>query len=204
MLKVDLTFEFIGFSIHPTFELEPGQVMGLNSPSGHGKTTILRTIAGLSRPTSGYVQWQDQLWNEDQKSFVPSQNRDTSLLFQDYALFPNLSVNENIRYGQCMSEEKLQQMIEVFEVGNLMNKFPQKLSGGQKQRVALARTLAKAPKILLLDEPFSALDENLKNIIKIYLKTYISTYQCATILSSHDKSDIEYFTTSIIDLSYSK
>src|SRR5215510_1062293 len=125
----------------------------LFGPSGAGKTTVLRCIAGLETLTSGRIVFEGEEWTH-----MPPQRRPAGYLFQDYALFPHLRVRDNIGYAARQSPVLVEQVATMLRVKDLLDRWPSELSGGQQQRVALARTLARKPKLLLLDEPLSALD----------------------------------------------
>src|SRR5262249_7934484 len=125
----------------------------LFGPSGAGKTTVLRCIAGLEKLTTGQIVFDGEDWTR-----VPPQKRSIGYLFQDYALCPHLRVRDNIGFGVRNSSGIVEQVAEMVGVGDLLQRWPSELSGGQQQRVALARTLARKPRLLLLDEPLSALD----------------------------------------------
>ncbi|MFY0627236.1 MAG: ATP-binding cassette domain-containing protein [Reichenbachiella sp.] len=200
MLKVDLDLQFTGFNIQPQFDVSNGQIVGLYGPSGIGKTTLLRIIAGLSIKGKGLITWKNEIWNENDRIKTSIQKRNTALVFQDYALFPNLTARENVCFVPQLEAHEINQMINSFQIENIIDKLPGQLSGGQKQRVALARALVSKPQVLLLDEPLAALDDLLKKEVKEYLKQYIEKHQCATIISSHDKSDLEYFESEIVQL----
>lgn len=200
MLTVDVQFDFVGFRIHPQFTVEKAGFAGLIGPSGKGKTTLLRSIAGLTVPSEGEISWFNKTWTKDNKIITRTQDRHAALVFQDFALFPNLTVQENIEYSKKLTDEELNELLSELQLESILKKSPNKLSGGQKQRVALARGLASKPNVLLLDEPFSALDEGLKDNVKRYIKKYIQDHSCATVVSSHSKSDLEFFEGQIISI----
>ena len=147
------------------FECRHGEILVLLGPSGSGKTTILRSIAGLYTPQSGNIESASETWFDSSKKFNTSiQQREVGFVFQDYALFPHLSALENIRTALNPAEKSVQfkkaeELLQLVNMEGLGQRYPQQLSGGQQQRVALARALARDPKVLLLDEPFSAVDQ---------------------------------------------
>lgn len=183
-------------------ELARGELLCLYGHSGAGKTTLLRIIAGLIRPESGRISFDDELWfDADKRIFLSPQERNTGFMFQDYALFPHLSVEKNITYAQKIKDNtELESLMEIFGLSTLRNQKPGKLSGGQKQRVALARTLASKPKLLLLDEPLSALDYEMRlNLQEEILKAH-QMLNSASILVSHDPAEIRKMGTSVLEL----
>ncbi len=193
MLEVNIRFDFSGLSIQPNFILDKGGVLGLTGPSGIGKSTLLKSIAGLARPKSGTIKFADQVWDDCHRVFTKPQHRSVGLVFQDYALFPNMTVAKNLSYAQKVNPTEFEEIIDGLEIRDILDAYPNHLSGGQKQRVAIGRTLASNPRILLMDEPFSALDDALKDHVKELIKTHISQKGCLAILSSHDQQDLLYF-----------
>ena len=151
------------FSLDCNFKAD-NELVVLFGRSGSGKTTTLRCIAGLTKPDSGYIKINDDIYFDHRlKTDLPSQKRHLGYVFQNYALFPHMNVRKNIAYGlkgmdTFSIQRRVDEMMELMQIEELENCYPSKLSGGQQQRVALARALAPGPKILLLDEPFSALD----------------------------------------------
>lgn len=172
-----------------------GEMLGMAGASGCGKTTLLRLIAGLERPLRGKIQIDGWIV-ADRDRFIPPESRRVGMLFQDYGLFPHMTVANNIAFGlhrltrterkQCVSE-----MLELIRMPELAQRYPYELSGGQQQRVALARALAPRPKLLLLDEPFSNLDANLRASIRKEVRDILSTSGTTCLLVSHDQDDLE-------------
>ena len=166
-----------------------GQIMSILGPSGGGKTTLLNIILGISDPTSGQI-----IYNDEDLTSVPMEKRGFNIVFQDYALFPNLTAYENITYGLrnnpgISSEAEIKELISLLGLEEHLNKHIDELSGGQKQRVALARTLVMKPKLLLLDEPLSALDGVIKESIKAKIKQIVEQYNLTTIMVTHDPEE---------------
>lgn len=157
--------------------------------SGVGKSTILKVLAGLEEIESGKIIVGGEVWSDKGFSLSP-QKRNIGFVFQDYSLFPNLSVFENIAYSKRASKERVKQLIEMMELGALCEFKPSKLSGGQSQRVALARALASNPQILLLDEPFSALDSAIKGKILSEILFLQKELGFTLILVSHDIGEV--------------
>lgn len=173
--------------------LEQPKLIAITGPSGSGKTTLLRILAGLERPTEGYIQFNNEVWlDTTQKMYQPPQKRSIGLVFQDYALFPHMRVNENLRFGlqSGMDPRLVNDLIDIMELGQLVHQYPHQLSGGQKQRVALARALVRQPRLLLLDEPLSALDTDLRQRLQDYILRVHHQFHLTTLLVSHDYTEI--------------
>jgi molybdate transport system ATP-binding protein len=172
-----------------SFNFRQGQLVSLYGPSGAGKTTILRMIAGLASPDSGSVSVGGEKWFDSvSRVSLKPQRRNVGIVFQDYALFPNMTVKENLEYGlrKNQSPAIVHELLDLMELSNLSGKRPGVLSGGQQQRVALARAIVRKPKVLLLDEPLSALDTDLRLRIQDYILKAHHQYNLTTILVSHD------------------
>ena len=174
-------------------EIQTGEIVALYGTSGAGKTSTLRMLAGLMPPDSGHIQIGDETWfDSDKKANFAPQQRAVGLMFQDYALFPNMTVRANLEFAQNKNTNKKQvdELVEAMQLGDLQYQFPTKLSGGQQQRVALARTLAQGAKVLLLDEPLSALDTDTRHDLQDFLLAFHKKYQPIIVLVSHDISEI--------------
>ncbi|KAB2333078.1 ABC transporter ATP-binding protein [Cytobacillus depressus] len=170
-------------------EINTGEIVSLLGQSGSGKTTLLNIILGLTKMDHGKI-----IFNDRDMSHVSMKNRGFNIVFQDYALFPNLNAYENIVYGLknkkgLVTEEELQEYIDFLELKPHLTKKIGELSGGQKQRVALARTLVMKPKILLLDEPLSALDGVIKESIKQRIQSIAREFKLTTIIVTHDPEE---------------
>ena len=163
LLKVDIHMELKEFDLDVDFELKKG-CLGILGPSGCGKSMTLKSIAGIVTPDSGIISLaadeETTYFNSKQKINLKPQKRNVGYLFQNYALFPNMTVEENIAVGlgKDHDEKRVSEMIKRFHLEGLEKRYPRQLSGGQQQRVALARILAYGPDVILLDEPFSAMD----------------------------------------------
>lgn len=172
--------------------LDRSHVLVLFGPSGSGKSTILRCIAGLERPDSGRITCGEESWFDGGKGrFVPPASRGVGYLFQEYALFPHLTVARNIGYAlRGMTPEErageIDRMISIWKLEGLEGRYPGQLSGGQQQRVALARALVRRPKVLLLDEPLSALDAPLRDRLRGELGRLLHEFQVPTLCVTHD------------------
>lgn len=170
-------------------EIEDGEIVSILGPSGCGKTTLLNLILGITGIDSGKI-----IYNGEDLTNTPMEKRGFNIVFQDYALFPNLNVYQNITYGlknkpDISTKEEVEELIDLLGLREHLTKKIEQLSGGQKQRVALARTMVMKPKILLLDEPLSALDGVIKESIKDRIKTIAKEYHLTTIIVTHDPEE---------------
>lgn len=176
--------------MHAELNIKKGELCSLFGKSGAGKTTILRILAGLLEPEEGTIKISGKTWfDKKNKVNVPVNKRKCGFVFQDYALFPNMTVRKNVEYA-AVSREKADELINMVGMSELTDRKPANLSGGQKQRVALARALAAEPEILLLDEPFAALDADMRDALQNDLKQIHSSLGVTTILVSHDKGEV--------------
>jgi iron(III) transport system ATP-binding protein len=195
MTDIDFCYDKNNENILEDFELniDKGQTLSILGESGSGKSTILRLLAGLEKPKKGQIVIGNKIVNNE-NTFVSPENREVGMVFQDYALFPHMTVFENISFGisNLSKKQRKQKVLETLTLVDLIDhkdKYPHQLSGGQQQRTALARAIVTEPQILLLDEPFSNLDTNLKNNIRESLKEIINVIGITTIIVSHDKLD---------------
>ncbi len=183
-ITVDLRLPVNGFSVTALF-----------GPSGCGKTTVLRCLAGLERPNDGVIEFDGRPWFRSTPPLSLSpQQRDIGFLFQDYALFPHLTVAQNIGFGlqgdgDSNRHGRVDQMLELFELSGLEPRYPHQISGGQQQRVALARVLARQPKLLLLDEPLSALDATLREQLRRELRRLLAEFGIPVVVVTHDRTE---------------
>lgn len=181
-------------------DIESGKITALFGESGAGKTTLLKIIAGLIRPEFGCIEVDNELWFDSSKNFsLALQKRKIGFVFQDYALFPNMNVKENIAYA-ASSKTKVSELLALMDLENLAKIYPKHLSGGQAQRVALARALAREPKILLLDEPLSALDFKMRANLQDELAKILEYFKISTLLVSHDLAEIYKLSHRILEL----
>ena len=172
-----------------SLSIETGEIVSILGPSGSGKTTLLNCILGITDVDSGSVVFDGR-----DVTGVSMENRGFNIVFQDYALFPNLNAYENITYGLknkpgISTQQEVNELIELLGLSQHLDKHIDQLSGGQKQRVALARTMVMKPKILLLEEPLSALDGVIKESIKEKIKTIAKEFQLTTIIVTHDPEE---------------
>ncbi len=176
-----------------SFEVQEGEILTLLGPSGCGKTTLLRLIAGLERPDSGQIILQGKKV-AGENCWIPPEKRGVGMVFQDYALFPHLNVRDNISFGlknknETNNENKVREMIELVGLENQVDKNPADLSGGQQQRVALARALITDPLLVLLDEPFSNLDMNLREKMRREVVHILRKSETPAVFVTHDQEE---------------
>ncbi len=174
-------------------KIPKGSLIALFGGSGVGKTSILRMLAGLMKPDSGKIQVGEACWlDSNKKIYLPPQERSLGFLFQEYALFPNMTVRRNLTYAldRGAPTNMLEELIETMELGELQHRKPLSLSGGQKQRVALARALVRKPPLLLLDEPLSALDYDMRTKLRSFILKLHRQYELTTFFVSHDPEEI--------------
>ncbi|MEM9648180.1 MAG: ATP-binding cassette domain-containing protein [Bacteroidota bacterium] len=170
-----------------------GKLVTLYGPSGAGKTSTLRILSGLLTPDEGYIIVDGKVWLDTAKSInLKPQERGVGYVFQDYALFPHLTIRQNLEFGlkKGQSRVKVLELLQIMELENIQDRKPNTLSGGQQQRVALARALVQKPKLLLLDEPLSALGLSIRLKLQNYLQQVHKSYGLTTILISHDTGEI--------------
>jgi molybdate transport system ATP-binding protein len=160
--------------------------LALVGPSGAGKSSVLRSVAGLARPAGGRIAVDGETWFEAGRVDLPPERRRVGLVFQDYALFPHLTVRENVEFG---GKSRTNELLERFRIERLADAKPGKLSGGEQQRVALARALARAPQVLLLDEPLAALDAHTRTVVRAELQELLATLDLPVLLVTHDFED---------------
>jgi molybdate transport system ATP-binding protein len=196
-----------GFELDARFEADSG-VTALFGPSGAGKSTCLSVIAGVLRPQAGRVTLGETvLLDVGQNIFLPPEDRQVGVIFQEHRLFPHLTVAENLRFGQRRQKKSpihFDKLIEILELGELLDRYPRRLSGGQQQRVALGRGILRSPAMLLMDEPLTALDQVLKERILVYLERALAQWQIPTLFVSHDQADVRRLAQRVVVLEAGK
>lgn len=202
-LIVDMKKQLGTFQLDVALEAENG-VTCLLGASGCGKSMTLKCIAGIEKPDAGHIELDGVvLYDSERHINLPPQKRQVGYLFQNYALFPNMTVRQNILCGltreknRGAKEKRLQDMLRLMQLEGLENHKPHQLSGGQQQRVALARILVSDPRLLLLDEPFSALDGHLRDALKIELRDLLQGYGHEVLMVTHDRTEAYNMSTSI-------
>ncbi|MBP9615886.1 ATP-binding cassette domain-containing protein [Aliarcobacter butzleri] len=203
MIKIDISKKLHGangeMDLKINLEIKQGEFVALAGLSGSGKTTLLRILAGLE-DAKGTLEIDNNIWLNE-KFCLASQKREIGFVFQDYALFPNFSVLDNLLYVN-KDKELANYLLKMTELEELKNRFPQTLSGGQKQRVSLCRALMNRPKILLMDEPLSALDSNMRTKLQNEILTLHKEFNTTTIMVSHDPSEIYRLANRVVILNF--
>lgn len=211
MLKVDIKKNYSEFNVSARFEIS-NEVAVLLGSSGSGKTTILNCISGLLKPESGSIKIDNRIiFSSSEGTNIPTKDRNVGYVFQNFALFPHMNAYKNIKYGiknnkksffknKDTKKDMVESIMEKFKILHLKNKYPHQLSGGEKQRVAIARAFLSNPQILLLDEPFSALDKETREIlynefIKIKEECYIPI-----ILVTHNEKEANLLGDKILSI----
>jgi molybdate transport system ATP-binding protein len=204
VLRFDCRFSYpTGFGLNFAFVAD-NRVTALVGPSGIGKTTVLNLIAGLLTPASGSISLHDSTLFDSKTSVnLAPEQRGVGYVFQDYQLFPHLTVGQNLRYGERRSRQTgvdFDKLVTILELTDLLRRHPQSLSGGQKQRVAVGRALLRSPKLLLLDEPLTALDTSLRASVAEHLARAIEEFQIPTLLVSHDRESIDWLAHATVSM----
>jgi len=209
LLKVNIQKKLKEFDLDVEFELKKG-CLGILGPSGCGKSMTLKSVAGIVDPDTGLVSLtadgETIYFDSSKKINLKPQKRNVGYLFQNYALFPNMTVEENVAIGVSKSsgENTVSEIIKRFRLDGLEKRYPRQLSGGQQQRVALARILAYSPDVILLDEPFSAMDTFLKEQLRIELLNSLEDFDGLSILVTHDRDEAFQFCDELIILDEGK
>jgi len=208
MLAVTIQKKLPYFQLDVDFTVQK-EIVVLFGPSGAGKTTILNSVAGLIQPDSGTIRLNDTIFFETGQKPLPTRKRKLGYLFQDYALFPHMTVEKNILYGvkkerEAVSSAFVVQLLTVLGIRHLLPKYPHQISGGEKQRVALARALAVKPELLLLDEPLSALDAKTRQQCQDELLELHRLWQIPVLLVTHDEKEAEKLGNRILTINQGK
>ncbi|MDD3324414.1 MAG: ATP-binding cassette domain-containing protein [Sulfurospirillaceae bacterium] len=205
MITIDIDKKLLGsmgeMPLHVGISIENKSFVALSGQSGSGKTTLLRILAGLER-AKGKIVVDDEIWL-DEKTFLPPQKRGIGFVFQDYALFPNMSVLENLLFVK-KDLTLAKHLLEMTELESLQERKPMTLSGGQKQRVSLCRAMMNRPKLLLMDEPLSALDPLMRNKLQHEILMLHKEFGTTTVMVSHDPSEIYRLSNRVIVLAQGK
>lgn len=184
--------------------VDKGEIVSIVGLSGSGKSTVIRLIAGLEIPSTGSIDINGRMVC-DRATFVPPEKRRIGMVFQDYALFPHFTVYENVAFGitkmpQKERNERVDRLLALINMPEYKERYPYQLSGGQQQRVAVARALAPKPDLLLMDEPFSNIDFELKQKMRMEIRSILKAEAATCILVTHDKTDTEDMANRIITI----
>jgi len=189
------------FQLDASLNIAEGEFVALFGASGVGKTTLLRCLAGLEQPEQGNIVVRGETWLDSAARLnLPPQQRRVGYMFQDYALFPNMTVRGNLEFAlrKGADQKRINELLELMALGELQHRKPDSLSGGQKQRVALARALASEPRLLLLDEPFSALDAEMRSRLHDEILRLRKHFGITTVIVSHDVSEVCKLTSRVM------
>jgi ABC-type spermidine/putrescine transport systems, ATPase components len=188
------------FELGVEYALASGSFLGVRGPSGSGKSTLLRCLAGLARPDSGHIESGGSAWfDSSSRVNLSPRRRPVGMVFQDYALFPNMTVLGNLLYARDDLEAAMR-LLELVRMEGLARQYPSELSGGQRQRAALARALARGPELLLLDEPMSALDEELRDELGDELRRVQRETGVTAIMVSHSRPEVSRLCDEVLEL----
>lgn len=200
-LKFDIKLQRSGFLLDAKSEINNG-ITGVYGPSGHGKTTLLNAIAGLAEPGSGFIEINGEtVFSAENNTNLPVRKRKIGYVFQDTRLFPHLSVKQNLRYGienNTTGNIDFTEVVDILKIKQLLHKKPFECSGGEKQRIAIGRALLSGARILMMDEPFSAVDVNLRYNIIPYLHLINSRFHIPMLVVSHDLPDLLSLTNNLM------
>lgn len=206
-LKFDIKLQRKNFLLDVKAEIENG-ITGVYGPSGHGKTSLLNAISGLLKPDSGFININGEIVFDSRAGInIPVKDRKVGYVFQDIRLFPHLSVIQNLKYGLKKGKTNkvsFQDVVGILEIGELLNKKPSECSGGEKQRISIGRALLSGAQILMMDEPFSAVDVNLRNNIIPFLNALNSRFEIPMLIVSHDLPDLLSLTNRLLLLKEGK
>ncbi len=204
MIELDIGKKLLGaegnFQLSVRATIEKNEIVVLSGASGAGKTTLLRLIAGLDQPDEGQITVAGTTWFDKRvRVHLPPQQRSIGFVFQSYALFPTMSVRKNLEYASARrNDPEIERLLKLVDLEALQDRYPDKLSGGQQQRVALARALVRHPKILLLDEPLSALDQAMREKLQFELLMLHEELDLTIFLVSHDAKEVKRLATKIL------
>jgi len=204
MISIDIEKKLKGYGGQQWLKIKRefaiGSIVNICGPSGAGKTTFLKIVAGLIQSDMGYIKVGDELWLDTSSSVsISPQKRKTGIVFQDYALFPNMAVLRHLEYATD-DRQWINRLLHVGKLDTLSTHKPECLSGGQQQRLAILRALAIKPKLLLMDEPFSALDKQMKNALISELKQLFTELGCTVFIVSHNPEELSDLGSEVLEI----
>lgn len=204
LLKVNIQKKFDDFILEKAWEVEKGEVISLFGPSGSGKSLTIQSIAGLINPDDGFIEINRELVFHKQKNiYCPSRDRGVGYVPQNYGLFPHMKIGENIMFAmkerdKSVKKKKMVELLNLVGLENKRDRYPHQLSGGERQRIAILRALAINPKVLLLDEPFSAVDIPVRKMLRKEIKKFLTQWNIPVVLVTHDPEDVEMLATKVV------
>lgn len=207
MLSINLKKTWNDFMLDVSFDIPRGKITALFGPSGAGKSSVLRLISGLEVAEQGFISNGNESWFDKARGInLHPQQRSVGFVFQDYALFPHMTVEKNVAYGikEKLRRKEIKELIALVDLSGYERYYPAQLSGGQKQRVALIRAIARKPDILLLDEPFSALDWQTRIQLQDDVKNIIEQFHVTTLYVTHDVTEVYKLAGNVIVLESGK
>ena len=205
MLLLEIEKCYDEFNLNKGWQADKGEIVALFGPSGSGKSLTLKAIAGLETPDKGLIKINSRLVFHHQKKInIPARDRSVAYVPQNYGLFPHMTVVDNILFGmngnsQEPKKKKTMELLQRVGLESKWNRYPGQLSGGEKQRVALLRALANNPKVLLLDEPFSAVDIPAREILRNEIREFLAQWRIPIVLVTHDPGDLNALATRVIE-----
>lgn len=199
-LEVRLRKALPGFVLKVSFSCRKGEMVILTGPSGSGKTTLIRMIAGLERPDQGTIQYDGETWVDTVKGvFLPARKRGIGYVFQEYTLFPHLNVYGNVSFA-AVDRDDVERLLKRFGIWHLRDSMPQHISGGERQRCAICQNLARGPRVLLLDEPFSALDTEMRRTLRRELRGLKESLSIPMLHVTHDLTEALFLADRILPI----
>jgi len=206
LIELDIKKRLLGsegpFELRAQVTIDKNEIVVLSGASGAGKTTLLRLLAGLDQPDEGFIRVDGATWfDRDTRIQLSPQKRRTGFVFQNYALFPTMTVRGNLKYAASdRNDPGIDNLLKMVGLEELQNRYPERLSGGQQQRVALARALVRRPKLLLLDEPLSALDPAMRQKLQNEILLLHKELDLTIVLASHDANEIRRLATKVLQI----
>ncbi len=199
-LRVHVRKTLTEFDLEVSFTAGEGELKVIIGPSGAGKTTIIRMIAGLERPEEGYINYNGEIWVDTKKGiFLPPQKRRVGYVFQEYTLFPHLTVYKNVFFAAA-DQDAGESLMKLFGIWHLRNQRPHRISGGERQRCAICQNLVRKPQVLLLDEPFSALDMEIRRRLRHELKLLKGQLSIPIVHVTHDLNEAVFLGDDILSI----